>query len=70
LLYTAEYNNGNISQNSFSKKIIPSQLNKYKMFVVDLLHEVELGVWKSIFTHLIRLLKHLGKGKVQELNKR
>ena len=44
--------------------------NKYKMFVVDLLHEVELGVWKAIFTHLIRLLEHLGKDKVSELNRR
>jgi hypothetical protein len=49
---------------------MPSQLNKYKMFVVDLLHEVELGVWKAIFTHLIRLLEHTGKERVQELNKR
>ena len=47
-----------------------SQLNKYRLFVVDLLHEVELGVWKAIFTHLIRLLESLGKGKVQELNER
>jgi hypothetical protein len=49
---------------------MPSQLNKYKMFVVDLLHELELGVWKAIFTHLIRLLENFGKGKVQELNER
>ncbi len=26
------------------------------MLVVDLLHEFELGVWKAIFTHLIRVL--------------
>jgi hypothetical protein len=26
------------------------------MLVVDLLHEFELGVWKAILTHLIRLL--------------
>jgi hypothetical protein len=26
------------------------------MLVVDLMHEVKLGVWKSLFTHLIRLL--------------
>ena len=24
--------------------------------VVDLLHEFELGVWKTLFTHLIRIL--------------
>ena len=26
------------------------------MLVVDFMHEVELGVWKSLFTHLIRIL--------------
>jgi hypothetical protein len=26
------------------------------MLVVDLLHEFELGVWKALFTHLIRVL--------------
>ena len=26
------------------------------MLIVDLLHEFELGVWKAIFTHLIRIL--------------
>ena len=26
------------------------------MMVVDLMHEFELGVWKALFTHLIRIL--------------
>ena len=30
------------------------------MMVVDLLHEFELGVWKTPFTHLIRTL-HAGE---------
>ena len=44
-----------------------------KMLVVDLLHEFELGVWKSLFTHLIRLLYAAGKGSdslVAELDAR
>lgn len=32
------------------------------MLVVDLLHEFELGVWKGLFTHLIRLLYAAGGG--------
>jgi len=42
------------------------------MLVVDLLHEFELGVWKAIFTHLIRLLyAAVPAGRlVMELNKR
>ena len=43
------------------------------MLVVDLLHEFELGVWKALFTHLIRLLYAAGKGSdalVTELDAR
>ncbi len=43
------------------------------MLVVDLLHEFELGVWKALFTHLIRLLYAAGQGSdvlVTELDAR
>jgi hypothetical protein len=40
------------------------------LFVVDLLHEFELGVWKAIFTHLLRILYAQGGGVIQKLNKR
>lgn len=44
-------------------------LDYHNLFVVDLLHEFELGVWKAIFTHLMRILHAIGD-TVQELNKR
>jgi hypothetical protein len=35
----------------------------HNLFVVDLLHEIELGVWKLIINHLIRMLYAIpGKG--------
>lgn len=40
------------------------------MFVPDLLHEVELGGWKSLFTHLIRILYAYDPDSVDELNRR
>ena len=40
------------------------------MFVVDLLHEFELGVWKAIFTHLLRVLYAEGHDQIQIFNKR
>jgi hypothetical protein len=40
------------------------------MLVVDLLHEFELGVWKAILTHLLRILNARGEGKIQTFNKR
>ena len=38
------------------------------MLVVDFMHEVELGVWKALFTHLIRILD--ATASLHELDKR
>lgn len=43
------------SQNAFIDKL-GCDFNIPRMLVVDLLHEFELGVWKALFTHLIRIL--------------
>ncbi|KAH9480924.1 hypothetical protein JR316_0007527 [Psilocybe cubensis] len=40
--------------------------NPSDMLTVDLLHEFEIGVWKSLFTHLIRLL-YAARGGSDEL---
>lgn len=40
------------------------------MLTVDLLHEVELGVWKALLTHLIRMLHANGADKVHEFDER
>ena len=42
------------------------------MLVVDLLHEFELGIWKALFSHLIRVLyaAALNGSLVTELDRR
>jgi hypothetical protein len=42
------------------------------MLVVDIMHEFELGVWKSTFTHIVRVLYAAvpGGAAVDELNAR
>ena len=42
-------------QNAFAQKLGPN-FDISQMLVVDLLHEFELGVWKALFTHLVRVL--------------
>lgn len=42
----------------------------YSMFVPDLLHEVELGVWKASFAHLMRILHAQGGDAIAHLNSR
>jgi hypothetical protein len=37
-------------------------LDPFRMLVVDFMHECELGTWKALLTHLIRLLYALPNG--------
>lgn len=46
------------------------QLNVFALLTVDLLHEVELGVWKALFTHIIRILSTHSPEAVSELDRR
>ena len=50
-----------IIQNGFVERLGPD-FNPSNMLVVDLMHEFELGIWKGLFTHLIRLLHAAGRG--------
>ena len=57
-------------QNAFSERLAPLGFNMFKMFVVDLMHEVELGTWRLLFIHLIRILECAEDGVVDELDRR
>jgi len=57
-------------QNAFSNQLHWFRINFFKLLVVDMLHEFELGVWKAIFTHLLCILYAAGGRGIQELNKR
>jgi hypothetical protein len=59
-----------VNQNAFSEALSSLGFDVFKMLVVDLLHEFDLGVWKAVFTHLIRVLYAHNKTAVVELNKR
>ena len=55
-------------QNAFSSKLAPFGFNMFSTLVVDLMHEVELGVWKAIFIHLLCILDCQNKGLMHELD--
>ena len=57
-------------QNAFSDCLSKYGLNFHSMFVVNLLHEFELGVWKATFMHLLQILYAQGGDSIQTLNKR
>ncbi|KAG6808360.1 hypothetical protein H0H92_004378, partial [Tricholoma furcatifolium] len=56
-------------RNAFSRLLLPNGENFYNLFVVDVLHEIELGVIKHTFAHLIRMLYTLGAGSVAQLDR-
>ncbi|TBU51202.1 hypothetical protein BD310DRAFT_834969 [Dichomitus squalens] len=57
-------------QSAFSVRFAGHGVNFYDMLAPDLMHEFELGVWKGIFTHLMRMLAEKGGGAVEEFNSR
>ena len=59
-----------LHQNAFSDKLMPLGFNMFDIFVVDLMHEVELGVWKAVFIHLLRLLDCHDESSKHELDRR
>jgi hypothetical protein len=60
----------NFIQNAFSQALLPLGVNYFDMFVVDFLHEVELGVWRGFFRHTLRILHAVGASAVVQLDKR
>ncbi|KAI0070884.1 hypothetical protein K474DRAFT_1687288 [Panus rudis PR-1116 ss-1] len=58
------------TKNAFSEKLSAFGFNLFSMFVVDFMHEVELGVWKAFLLHLLRMLVCVGYNAVQQLNQR
>ncbi|KAI0754052.1 hypothetical protein C8Q80DRAFT_1225985 [Daedaleopsis nitida] len=58
------------TRSAMSMRLREHGFNFYSLFVPDFLHEFELGVWKSIFTHFMRILYAAGGDRIQEFNKR
>jgi hypothetical protein len=58
-------------QNAFSSNLASFGFDIFQSLVADPLHEFEIGVWKGLYTHLLRLLEALGKSdRIAELDER
>ncbi|KAG8914957.1 hypothetical protein FRC01_003851 [Tulasnella sp. 417] len=56
--------------NAFSLRLGRFGFDFFLMLCVDILHEFELGVWKAILQHLIRMLHAVGESAVVEMDRR
>ncbi|KAI0349313.1 hypothetical protein OH77DRAFT_1507530 [Trametes cingulata] len=59
-----------LRKSAFSTRLSPFGVNFYDLFAPDLLHEFELGVWKGVFRHLVRLVAAQGDDMLKEFNRR
>ncbi|KAG6819019.1 hypothetical protein H0H93_016314, partial [Arthromyces matolae] len=57
-------------ENAFSQLLLPHDRNYFSLFTRDLMHEIELGVWRSLFLHLLRILHTYGREAVATLDYR
>ncbi|KAF8833375.1 hypothetical protein BDN67DRAFT_992851 [Paxillus ammoniavirescens] len=52
------------TMNAFSAWLSHTGFDFFQMLVIDMLHKFELGVWKAIFIHLLRILDSLKGSKL------
>ncbi|KJA13591.1 hypothetical protein HYPSUDRAFT_151446 [Hypholoma sublateritium FD-334 SS-4] len=57
------------TENAFSHRLSPFGFNLFSIFLVDFMHEFELGVWKKVFIHLLRILECI-HGATNKLDQR
>ncbi|EUC56392.1 hypothetical protein RSOL_175040 [Rhizoctonia solani AG-3 Rhs1AP] len=58
------------TNNAFSSRLRTLGFDIFEALTVDLLHEIELGVWKSVFQHLLRILESTGSKNIATFNER
>ncbi|KAJ3510290.1 hypothetical protein NMY22_g16016 [Coprinellus aureogranulatus] len=58
------------SSNAFSDSLSPLGFDMYRMMAVDILHEFEIGVWKDLFIHLLRMIEATDPANTAALNRR
>ena len=57
-------------ENAFGERLGNLGFNPYSMLAVDVLHEWEVGFWKELFSHLVRILYSYKPEHVAVLNQR
>ncbi|KAH9911827.1 uncharacterized protein BXZ73DRAFT_93312 [Epithele typhae] len=57
-------------RSALSTRLSQFGVNTYRLFVPDVMHEFELGIWKATFQQLMGMLESHGKGALQSFNTR
>ena len=65
-----DLSNVEYDQNAFLLALAKFGLDIFKILMVDILHELELGVGKCVFIHLVWILESLGPHQIAIFNER
>ena len=57
-----------LTQNAFSNRLSPLGFNLFSMLLPNLMHEFELGVWRAVFIHHLRILQSVDEKLLIELD--
>jgi hypothetical protein len=57
-------------QSVFSKLLMDVNDDIFDLLAVDLLHKFEIGVWKAVLIHLLRIVDSLGRSTEALVNAR
>lgn len=68
--YSSKNNNINKSQNAFSDRLLSVGFNFFSMLLPDVMHEIEIGGWRALFIHLLRILESVDGRLLVELDRR
>ena len=60
----------NCLKNAFSDRLSALGFNLFSIFLIDLMHEFELGSWRALFIHLLRMLESIDSNLLTELDRR
>jgi hypothetical protein len=59
-----------LPQNAFSGRLSAFGFDLYRMFLPDIMHEFDEGIWRSTFIHLLRVLSCVTEALLHKLNHR
>ncbi len=59
-----------ILQSAFSVRLLQFGINFFTLFAPDFMHEFELGSWKRLLEHILRILQAIGGDCIIIFNER
>ncbi|KAF9028406.1 hypothetical protein BDP27DRAFT_1151482, partial [Rhodocollybia butyracea] len=64
--YLLDFMSLTATENAFSKAFFEYGFQQFQLEATDILHEFELGEWRRVFIHLLRILEAYQKSRAKD----